>query len=96
MPRLPKSRRPPWIPEKKQTPYSGDKFYHTPAWRNLRKKYIKEHPLCEECLRNGDTTPGYAVDHIVRIKDGGARLDENNLQTLCKRHHAIKTGKEAH
>ena len=94
MPRLPKSRRPHWIPRAKQMPYSDSMFYHTPAWRNLRKKYITEHPLCAECERNNIIKVGFIVDHIIPISKGGAALDERNLQTLCKRHHAIKTGKE--
>lgn len=94
MPWTPKTKRPYWMPKPKAVPYSGENFYHTPAWRNLRRKYITENPLCEECQRMGLVVPGNVVDHIVPIRKGGQALDESNLQTLCKRHHAIKTGKE--
>jgi hypothetical protein len=31
------------------------------------------------------------VDHIVEIADGGAFLDEGNVQALCREHHERKT-----
>ena len=31
------------------------------------------------------------VDHIVPIADGGEKLDEDNLQSLCQDCHARKT-----
>lgn len=94
MPNLPKSRRPSWLPKKEPKPYTGETFYHTPAWRNLRAKFIRENPMCVECERQGIVEVGKVVDHIIPIRKGGAKLDEANLQTLCVRHHAIKTGKE--
>lgn len=100
MPKLPKGKRPPWIPKKVSKPFTGEKFYHSPAWRNLRNKFITENPLCRMCLDNGVINDGGGdkmfVDHIIPIRKGGARLDEANLQTLCRRHHAQKTGKEVH
>ena len=96
MPTLPKSKRPYWLPKQEVMPYSTETFYHTQAWRNLRKMFITKHPLCVECQRQGIVKVGHVVDHITPISKGGAALDESNLQTLCKRHHAIKTGKERH
>ncbi len=43
-------------------------------------------PLCRMCGRLADL-----VDHIVPIMDGGAVLDEENLQSLCTACHARKT-----
>jgi 5-methylcytosine-specific restriction endonuclease McrA len=34
------------------------------------------------------------VDHIIPLRALGARLDERNLQPLCKRHHSKKTRRE--
>ena len=31
------------------------------------------------------------IDHIIEIKDGGDRLNQDNLQTLCLPHHNQKT-----
>ena len=94
MPVLPKSERPHWIPKKEVKPYTKTGFYHTPAWRNLRKMFITANPLCADCKKIGVVKAGYIVDHIIPIRLGGAALDERNLQTLCKKHHAIKTGNE--
>ncbi|MBK8742690.1 MAG: HNH endonuclease [Betaproteobacteria bacterium] len=33
-------------------------------------------------------------DHIVPLSRGGARLDPDNVQALCGRHHAVKTRRE--
>jgi len=34
------------------------------------------------------------ADHIIEIKDGGARLDPANGQSLCGKHHTIKTAEQ--
>jgi 5-methylcytosine-specific restriction protein A len=54
-----------------------------------------DHPLCEECKRNGRLTPATVVDHITPHK-GNRELfwDESNWQALCKSCHDRKTAKE--
>ena len=70
-------------------------FYHTPAWRKLRKIKITNDPLCEHCKRNGLIVPGYAIDHILPIADRpDLALDYPNLQTLCLSCHSTKTMEE--
>ena len=66
-------------------------FYKSKAWRMLRASYLEEHPLCEECQRNGRLKPAEMVDHIVPIKQGGEPLDTSNLQALCWSCHSIKS-----
>jgi len=43
------------------------------------------------CQWQGCTAPATDVDHIVEIADGGAFLDEGNVQALCRLHHERKT-----
>lgn len=50
--------------------------------------------LCQECVRQGTPGPGWLVDHIVALWEGGSDEDENK-QTLCKRHHDEKSADEA-
>jgi len=50
-------------------------------------------PLCRHCKREGRITAAVDVDHIVARRDGGSD-DHDNLQSLCKRHHSIKTRAE--
>ena len=66
-------------------------FYDSPQWRATRRRKLQEQPCCEECLRHGIITPATIVDHITPIKQGGARLDMNNLQSLCRSCHSIKS-----
>ncbi|MEG0936266.1 MAG: HNH endonuclease signature motif containing protein [Clostridia bacterium] len=63
-------------------------------WRKARTLYLRKHPLCAECRRNGVLTPATVVDHIVPHR-GDERLfwDEANWQPLCKTCHDQKTGK---
>ncbi len=58
------------------------------AWQQLRREYLKRHPLCRRCPASATD-----VDHIIPKARGGTD-DEMNLQGLCKRHHNAKTGME--
>lgn len=64
-------------------------------WQTLRKRFILQHPYCQECLKQGKLTEATDVDHIVPHR-GCARLlfDESNLQALCHECHSRKTAKE--
>ena len=69
-------------------------FYSSSAWIQLRNYKRLINPLCEHCIKLDILTPYHTIDHIKPISEGGEPLDANNLQTLCKQCHAIKTGKE--
>ena len=60
------------------------------TWKRLRAYYLSRHPMCESC----QTRPAELVDHIIPLKAGGARLDEDNLQALCRKCHGYKTAVE--
>jgi 5-methylcytosine-specific restriction enzyme A len=91
MPSIGKLNRP-WVPEPEKR--GNEEFYQGKLWKATRRSYIAAHPLCEECQRKGVTTEGKVVDHVVPIKQGGDLYKIQNLQTLCDRCHAIKSGKE--
>ena len=62
-------------------------------WNLFSKKYRKEHPLCEVCLKEGRTSASDHVDHINPLAKGGT--DElDNLQAICFDCHKEKTGRE--
>ncbi|MGB9780631.1 HNH endonuclease signature motif containing protein [Caldanaerobacter sp.] len=64
------------------------------TWEKLRKMYLAEHPLCEDCLENGIYTPATEVHHIKKVKDNPElRLDINNLRALCKACHNRRTAR---
>ena len=58
-------------------------------WEKIRNMYIKAHPLCEECLKNGKSTLADEVHHVLPIKRGGTH-DFDNLMSLCKSCHNKK------
>lgn len=54
-----------------------------------------QHPLCAECERNGRTTEGTILDHIIPLGEDGSENDPNNWQTLCGDCHDEKTREES-
>jgi 5-methylcytosine-specific restriction protein A len=64
-------------------------------WRKLRLIKLNASPLCEEHLKRNVVVEAAEVDHIIPIRNGGARLDLTNLQSLCKPCHSQKTIKES-
>lgn len=64
-------------------------------WQTLRRRFILQHPYCQECLKQGKLVEATDVDHIVPHR-GCAKLlfDEANLQSLCHECHSRKTAKE--
>jgi len=79
---------------KESKPFGNERFagefYHSIQWKKFRAWYELRYPkICALCGK-----PGYYLDHIVPISQGGARLDESNVQWLCPRCHVGKTNKE--
>ena len=56
------------------------------SWRKIRVQYIREHPLCECCLKEGRAVLAEEVHHILPTLRGGTH-DKSNLMSLCKSCH---------
>ena len=56
-------------------------------WTKIRAAYIGQHPLCEQCLKEGRVTKAEEVHHIVPLGHGGTH-DFRNLMALCKPCHS--------
>ena len=70
------------------------KFYESPAWRRLaRAAKVRDDWLCVTCRRAGYTVAAAVVHHLKAIKDGGAKLDLANLESLCREHHESEHGR---
>jgi 5-methylcytosine-specific restriction protein A len=69
-------------------------FYESGAWRKLRQMKLRESPFCELCRTGGTLVKATVVDHIIPIKQGGAPLDLENLQSLCNSCHSRKSTQE--
>lgn len=57
------------------------------SWKRIRDRYIKAHPLCEECERNGRIKAAEEVHHIQPLSKGGGN-ETSNLMALCKSCHS--------
>lgn len=79
---------------RRRTDTSEQQFYGSVLWKRFRDAYAAAHPICEECERNGRAVLMKLVDHIVAIKDGGARLSAANAQSLCQSCQNRKHGSE--
>lgn len=72
-------------------------IYNNTNWVKLRKAYLMEHPLCENCLKQGLTEVAVEVHHLTPISKGQDVLamkdlayNYNNLMSLCSKcHHDI-------
>lgn len=74
-------------------PNAGERGYDN-SWRKVRKHHLLYNPLCVDCLKNGLYTPGNEVHHIHKLADyPHLRDDPNNLMTLCKSCHSIRTSR---
>ena len=78
-------RRVPALPKK------ADRFYLTNEWRKLVARLKEERGnWCNRCGASG--AGGRIIgDHIHEIKDGGERLDADNVELLCQGCHNAKT-----
>lgn len=56
------------------------------AWKRIRDRHIKEHPLCELCEQQGVLRPAEEVHHRLPLADGGTH-ERNNLVSLCRSCH---------
>ena len=71
-------------------------------WKELRRSYLQQHPLCERCQREGFVTAAVDVHHKTPVESAKTeqemeRLAYNpaNLEALCIPCH-IKTHQEMH
>jgi len=55
-------------------------------WTKVRRLYVRHHPLCEMCLKEGKFIPVEEVHHIIPLSQGGTN-DFSNLMSLCQSCH---------
>ena len=74
--------------EVKQVPFDDpdiNKKYGR-AWKCIRDRHIVQHPLCEQCEKEGKLIPAAEVHHKIPISKGGTHAREN-LMSLCRSCH---------
>lgn len=62
-------------------------------WRRIRARFIKAHPLCQDCLEAGRYSPAEEVHHVLPLSHGGDH-SEDNLRALCKPCHSRQSAKD--
>jgi hypothetical protein len=91
----------------KYTPHKPSEhkgFYQSKEWKQIRTEFIASsttvrglsisNRFCIECYKKHNRLNDmYAVDHIIRLKDGGDH-SFSNLQSLCQHHHQSKSAVE--
>ncbi len=85
----------------KQEAARYEKYQRDPAtrkrygrnWKRVRDRFLVQHPLCEQCQKEGRLTEAQEVHHIVPLSRGGNNATEN-LMSLCKSCHSAITAKE--
>lgn len=70
-------------------PSAAERGYGS-AWAKARAGFLRHHPNCAECAKEGLIVRASVVDHIVPHR-GDQRLfwDTSNWQPLCISHHSI-------
>jgi len=72
--------------------------YNSKRWNHIRLIGLQQQPFCVECLKENKPFHeciGNTRDHITPINEGGAVWELSNHQTLCSRHHNIKSARES-
>ena len=69
-------------------------MYSYPRSKQIRKVQLENHPWCENCqLVDNVNIPAEVVDHITPHRgDRNLFFDTDNIQSLCKECHDLKTG----
>ena len=63
-------------------------------WQRARERYLRRHPLCEQCEEQERFVIASVVHHIVPLDQGGARLDPENFMATCRSCHEIIHGRK--
>lgn len=62
-----------------------NKYYQNKRYKNLRDWYMREHPLCQDCLFHGRSVPAEELHHIRPISTG--KTEEERMQLLLDYEH---------
>lgn len=75
----------------KPPPKTADPIYHTAEYTAWREQVIERAGGVCQSPGCGRQERRMFADHIVEVRDGGAKHDPANGQCLCGSHHTRKT-----
>ncbi len=66
------------------------RFYNSQPWRRVRRVFLEDNPLCQDCEeQRGKLVPSEEAHHVVeRLEDPSRAFDPTNLRALCKPCHS--------
>ena len=67
------------LPKRRQDNRSPSERGYDSRWRYFRNSYLAKHTYCEWC---GE--PAEELHHKTPLKEGGNRLDSNNVVAVCR------------
>jgi len=71
------------------------RLYANPKWIRASKSFLRDNPLCVDCLELGVVEVATDTDHIEPHKGDQRKFwDRTNWQALCHRCHSRKTARE--
>lgn len=76
----------------------AESFYKSKAWQRCRASFVKARGgLCERCMAEGIAEAGVIVHHKIELTPENigrpeVTLSFDNLELLCRRHHAEAHG----
>lgn len=86
----------PWVVTRQRAHEGQDyAFYNSAAWRRTSAAIRQQRPVCEVCSVYARHQPAQMVDHIIPIRQGGARFHEDNLMAMCHECHNRKSAKDS-
>ena len=66
------------------------RLLNSKRWKMLRQEYLRAHPLCELCKREGYVRSAIDVHHVIPVESAHSiqemeqlAFDWHNLQALC-------------
>ncbi|MED1881078.1 HNH endonuclease [Brevibacillus borstelensis] len=76
----------------------ADQFYHSKEWQRVREQVlIRDHYLCQHCLKQKRVTKAEMVHHIHPLREHWhLRLVPSNLISLCNACHNQVHGGKSH
>ena len=64
-------------------------WYHSKAWKDLRRKVLRANPYCTYCKEKGRLVTATVADHVIAHRGRwGMFMNPHNIQPLCASCHS--------
>jgi 5-methylcytosine-specific restriction protein A len=61
-------------------------------WQAVRREFLQENPLCEDCAEHSRFAPATEAHHVMKVAEyPELRLRKDNLRALCRECHSVRT-----